>query len=35
MEIITFTLLVLVVGALSLALGDDSRPSEHDRTRNW
>jgi hypothetical protein len=35
MEIITFALLVLFIGALSVALGDDSRPSEHEHLRNW
>jgi hypothetical protein len=35
MEILALTLLILFVGALSIALGDDSRPSEHDHVRNW
>jgi len=35
MEIITFALLVLFIGALSIALGNDSRPSEHENLHNW
>jgi hypothetical protein len=35
MEIIALALLILCVGALSMAFGDDSRPSERDHTRNW
>jgi hypothetical protein len=35
MELITFFLLIAFVGALAIACGDDSRPSEHDRVHNW
>lgn len=35
MEILIFGLILLFVGPLSLALGDDSRPSEHEHTANW
>jgi hypothetical protein len=34
MELITFALLLLFVGALTVALGSDSRPSEQDHLRN-
>jgi len=35
MEILIFALFVLFIGALSLELGPDSRPSEHEHVRNW
>jgi len=35
MELITFAILVLFVGALNVALGGDSRPSEQDHGRDW
>jgi hypothetical protein len=35
MELLIFVVLVLFVGALAIALGEDSRPSEHDHIRNW
>jgi hypothetical protein len=34
MEIITFALLVLFIGALSISLGSDSRPTDRDHCRN-
>jgi hypothetical protein len=34
MEPITFALIVLFVGALSISLGSDSRPSDDDHVRN-
>jgi hypothetical protein len=35
MELIAFFLLLAFLGALAIVSGDDSRPSEHDRVRNW
>lgn len=35
MEILTMALLLLFLGALAVADGKDSRPSEQDHIRNW
>jgi hypothetical protein len=35
MLIVSLALILSIVGVLSVSLGDDSRPSEHDRTHNW
>ena len=35
MLILIFALFLLLVGALSVELGDDSRPSVNDHSHNW
>jgi hypothetical protein len=35
MEILAFALILVLIGALSIDLGKDSRPSEDDHARNW
>jgi hypothetical protein len=35
MEILTFALIVLFVGALSISLGSDSRPVDSGRRHDW